>query len=330
MIRKPPAFWYGTPQPPGPAKAMLRLLSHGYGIGHRLHHRFSKTEKIGIPVLCIGNLVAGGGGKTPTALAVLDVLRAEKLAANPCFLSRGYGGTLSGPLRVDPQSHNAAEVGDEPLLLAQKAPAYIAADRLAGARLAQEQGHDFIIMDDGLQNPSLHKDIALLVIDGETGFGNEEMIPAGPLRTPIETGMRQTDAVILIGEDRRGVKRHIPAGIPVLQAEVKPVSPPDQGQPYIAFCGIAHPGKFRRSLEESGLNIAAFHDFPDHYPYRETDLNALKNEAELKNARLITTTKDAVRLPAAFRSAPAFDTLDIALLWTGQARDTLCRVIKAR
>lgn len=330
MTQKAPPFWYGDQQPTALTRGLLFLCSRAYGFGHRLHQHFGKARKMDIPVLCIGNLVAGGGGKTPTALAVMDLIRAKNIAHNPCFLSRGYGGTLSGPLRVDPALHTAAAVGDEPLLLAQKAPTFIAANRADGAQLAQDQGHDFIIMDDGLQNPSLHKDIALLVIDGATGFGNEKLLPAGPLRSPVESGMRRVDAVLLIGEDRHHIKRHIPADLPILRAGITPLPPPAATTPYIGFCGIAHPGKFQNSLTEAGLDIVGFHDFPDHHPYRENELEALKTEAQAKQARLITTAKDAVRLPPGFAAGQGFDILSIALSWTDNAKDTLCKIITAK
>lgn len=327
--RKALSFWYGEKQPPRAGRAMLSALSAVYALGHTLHHRFTETKSVNIPVLCIGNLVAGGGGKTPTALAVMALLREEKLAQNPCFLSRGYGGTETGPLRVDAETHSAAQVGDEPLLLAQLAPTYIAADRLAGARFAEEAGHDFIVMDDGLQNPSLHKDFSLLVVDGATGFGNEKLLPAGPLRTPIQTGMQNIDAVLLIGADRHNILRHVPKTIPVLHASIRAEPPSAPALSYIGFCGIAHPGKFRRSLEEAGLNVVGFHDYPDHYPYTENDLNALINEAKTAGARLITTTKDAMRLPPAFHTGQSFDTLPVTLIWADHARDSLCQIIKA-
>ncbi len=328
-LRKAPSFWYGEKQPTGAGRIMLSAFSSLYGLGHRFHHHLTETKSVDIPVLCIGNLVVGGSGKTPTALAIMAMLREENLAQNPCFLTRGYGGSETGPLCVDPITHSAAQVGDEPLLLAQIAPTFIAADRYEGAKFAEQAGHDFIIMDDGLQNPSLHKDFTLLVVDGWSGFGNEKLIPAGPLRTPIQNGMKHIDAVLMIGDDRHNVTRHIPKTIPVLNATITAQRPTDPAQAYIGFCGIAHPDKFRRSLDEAGLNIVTFHDYPDHYPYTETDLNTLKNEAKTKGARLITTAKDAVRLNAAFRDEQSFDTLPITLNWAGNARDRLCQIIKA-
>lgn len=329
-LRKAPSYWYGEKQPTGASKIMLSALSSLYTLGHSVHHRLAETKSVNIPVLCIGNLVVGGSGKTPAALAIMAMLREENLAQNPCFLTRGYGGSETGPLCVDPHLHNAAQVGDEPLLLAKIAPTFVSADRHAGAKFAEQAGHDFIVMDDGLQNPSLHKDFSIVVIDGWSGFGNEKMLPAGPLRTPIHNGMQHIDAVLMIGEDRHNVKRHIPETVPVLKATIQAQLPPTPAQSYIGFCGIAHPDKFRRSLEDAGLNIVGFYDYPDHYPYAETDLNTLKNEAKAKGARLITTTKDAVRLHATFHDEQSFDTLPITLNWADHARDRLCQIIKAK
>jgi tetraacyldisaccharide 4'-kinase len=311
---KTPDFWYDTQSQKSRAIAMsLGSLSALYTIGHLIHQGLTKTHNAAIPVLCIGNLVSGGGGKTPTAIALMALLREQDLAKNPCFLSRGYGGKLSGPVLVDPAIHTAQDVGDEPLLLTKIAPTIIAADRVAGAKHAAALLHDFIIMDDGLQNPSLKKDLSIIVIDGATGFGNEMLLPAGPLRTPIHRGMKKADAVLLIGDDAANALRHVPAGKPVLHATLQPTALINPAPAYYAFCGLAHPAKFQRSLQESGLNVAGFTAYPDHHPYSESDLNNLKNKAESLNARLITTAKDAVKIPPGFLAPESFDILNVAL-----------------
>lgn len=311
---KTPEFWYDTKSQKSRAIAVsLGSLSALYTLGHLVHQRLTKTHHADIPVLCIGNLVSGGGGKTPTALALMALLREQGLVKNPCFLSRGYGGALTGPVLVDPAIHTASDVGDEPLLLAKTAPTIIAKNRVDGAHHAKKLMYDFIIMDDGLQNPSLHKDISIIVIDGASGFGNELLLPAGPLRTPIHRGMKNADAVLLIGEDITNALRHVPEGKPVLRATVQPVKIINPAPAYYAFCGLAHPAKFQRSLQELGLNIAGFAAYPDHHPYSEQDINDLKNKAKLLNARLITTAKDAVKIPAGFLAPESFDILNIAL-----------------
>jgi tetraacyldisaccharide 4'-kinase len=317
---KTPAFWYDTQSQKSRAIAMsLGSLSALYTLGHLIHQALGQKQQAGIPVLCVGNLVSGGGGKTPAALAVMALLRERGLAKNPCFLSRGYGGTLPGPVTVNTTQHNAHDVGDEPLLLARVAPTIIATDRAAGAAYAKSQGYDFIVMDDGLQNPSLHKDVSVIVIDGATGFGNEMLLPAGPLRTPLHRGMKNADAVLLIGEDKTNALRHVPDNLPVLHATLQATPPVTLAPQYYAFCGLAHPAKFKRSLRESGLNLAGFDIFPDHHPYSESDLKDLKNKAKSYNARLITTAKDAVKISPDFLAPESFDILNVALHFSDDA-----------
>lgn len=328
MILKTPSFWYKKDAASRLIATVLSPFSTLYGLGHHLHQTRVQAQTVGIPVICIGNLVAGGSGKTPTALALMDLVMTSGLAKNPCFLSRGYGGDSRGPIRVDPAHHTAQNVGDEPLLLARLAPTIISADRVAGALYAQEAGHDLIIMDDGLQNPTLTKNLSILVIDGASGFGNGHMIPAGPLRTPITSGMEKADIVLLIGADQHNVlTRHVPPHKTVLYAAISPVAPENPALRYVAFCGIAHPDKFRASLTEAGLKIAAFRAYADHYPYQDEDLETLTRLAEELDARLITTTKDAVRLPARFQNDGSFDTLPITLVWKTDTKSTLCQMI---
>ena len=325
MTLKTPSFWYDTHSAQSRHIATaLSSLSALYAIGHLAHQKLARTHKADIPVICLGNLTAGGSGKTPAALAVMALVKESGLAKHPCFLSRGYGGTADGLLQVDPLFHTAKEVGDEPLLLAAKAPTFIDADRVAGARFAHAMGHDLIIMDDGLQNPSLHKDLSIVVIDGATGFGNGLLLPAGPLRTPIWRGLRKADAVLMIGADHHDVLNQIPAGKPVLTARIEATAPSPAAGTYFAFCGIAHPDKFRRSLEESGLEISGLRSYPDHHPYTASDIEDLKRKAAEHEARLITTAKDAMRLPA----DGSFDVLPIALLWDGESGEQLRQLIK--
>ncbi|MEM6491489.1 MAG: tetraacyldisaccharide 4'-kinase, partial [Pseudomonadota bacterium] len=252
----------------------------------------------GLRVVCVGNLVAGGAGKTPTALAI-----AERLAANGGhvgFLSKGYGGRLRGPVRVDPTRHRAGDVGDEPLLLAAVHPCWIARDRVAGARAARAAGIETLILDDGFQDPALAKDVALCVVDGGFGFGNRRGVPAGPLRERIGAGLRRADAVILIGEDATGVSDIArSADAPVLAADLE-VDPPGDARdrPLVAFAGVGRPEKVFESWRAAGLDLVETVAYPDHHPYDDGDWEALGAKADLRGAALATTAKDAARLPA--------------------------------
>lgn len=329
MRLTPPPFWYDHEhRPAAQAKAAsLSAFSALYVIGHLLHQALGRPAHAGIPVICLGNLVVGGGGKTPAALAVMALIRKKNLFKAPCFLTRGYGGTAEGPLLVDPAQHNAAAVGDEPLLLSTVAPTIVSADRVKGAAFAKSQGFDVIVMDDGLQNTGLHKDLAIVVIDGAVGFGNEMLLPAGPLRTPIHAGMKKADAVLIIGADETNVLRHVPEGLPVLSATMVPVTPLDTLPEYVAFCGIARPEKFWTTLEQAELKVAEFHKFADHHPYTQAELDTLVRRAEAIKARLVTTAKDAARLPPDFVIGGKTDILAIELDWSGGAENLLAEMI---
>ena len=266
-----------------------------------------------VPVICCGNVTAGGAGKTTLALDLGRRLSDRGLAVH--FLSRGYGGSLKGPVRVDPAKHNSEEVGDEALLLAAERPAWISADRAEGARAAIAAGAQVIVMDDGLQNPTLEKDLALLAIDGSYGFGNGWVIPSGPLREPVETAARRARAAVLIGEDVTGALDRLPRSMPVLRARLVPGPEAAmlRGQPVFAFCGIGNPRKFFASLQEAGAVIAGRAAYADHYPFDAGDLRDLLAEAERLRAIPVTTRKDFVRLPPAFRARVTV--LNIALRW---------------
>ena len=255
-----PDFWR---RKGGPLGAVLAPLGWGYGLATRLRLAMANPFKASVPVLCVGNLVAGGAGKTPVALNLGKRLMDQGRKVH--FLSRGYGGSQTGPLRVDPDSHRAVDVGDEALLLAAAAPTWISRDRALGARAATD-GADVIIMDDGFQNPSVVKDLSLLVVDGGFGFGNGRVIPAGPLREPVETGLGRASAVVLIGEDARGVEERIAMARarigkspPVLGARHAPGTNAGEiaGRPVVAFAGIGRPEKFFATLEEIGCPLSA-------------------------------------------------------------------------
>jgi tetraacyldisaccharide 4'-kinase len=314
MRLKTPSFWY---EPAGLRSAALKPASWLYQAGYNIHHAVNRPYKASVPLLCIGNLVAGGSGKTPVTLALMDLVRDNRLAANPCFLSRGYGGAQEGPLQVDPHRHNFHDVGDEPLLLADKAPAFISKNRKKGILAAQEKKHDLILMDDGLQNPAIAPDISLMVIDGATGFGNGQLLPAGPLRETVETGTEKADAFIIVGGDRHNVTQDLPLQKPIFRAALA-VDEKWQAQAqttYIAFTGIARPEKFKANIEAAGITLAGWHGFPDHYPYSWEDLDDLNHEAVSKKAHLLTTQKDAVRIPAEYPWRTGLDVMPVRIQW---------------
>ena len=265
----------------------------------------------GCPVISVGNLTVGGSGKTPVAREILRLLRSQGLNAQA--LSRGYGGSLEGPVRVDPALHQADQVGDEPLMLAQGAPAWIARDRVAGARAAVAAGAQTLVLDDGHQNPALKKTVSLIVVDGETRddewpFGDGAVFPAGPMREPLGAGLARADAVvIMLPTDVDTADPELLAlfgGLPVFAARLTPEAPPPSG-PQIGFAGIAKPWKVERSLIAAGCDLADFVPFPDHAAYSPKQLRFLQDRAATFNAGLVTTEKDWVRLPADWRARVA-------------------------
>jgi tetraacyldisaccharide 4'-kinase len=264
-----------------------------------------------VPVICCGNATVGGTGKTTLALDLGRRLTVRGIAL--AYLTRGYGGRAAGLLRVEPSRHDAREVGDEALLLAELAPTFVAADRAAGARMAVAAGARLLVMDDGLQNPSLTKDLSFLVIDGAEGFGNGRVIPAGPLREPLATAAARCQAAVLIGEDSRGARAMLPPRLPVLRASLQAVTENITSRSVFAFAGIGRPQKFFETLEAGGFSLAGRRGFPDHHPYSPAELGALLDEASRLGAVPVTTPKDAVRLPSELRSAVSV--VGVRLVW---------------
>ncbi|HJS45058.1 MAG TPA: tetraacyldisaccharide 4'-kinase, partial [Rhizomicrobium sp.] len=297
-----PDFWRRR----GLIGGLLAPLGTLYGATVAFKARRAKPFDAGIPVVCVGNLTAGGSGKTPVAIAVAEMLRAK--GHRPYFLTRGYGGSEGGPALASP-GHSAQMMGDEALLLARAAPAIVARDRAAGAKLAREKGATIIVMDDGHQNFTLRKDLSLVVVDAETGFGNGYQIPAGPLREPVAQGLARADAVVLVGDgapDLAGFRG------PVLRVHLKPDGVAFADKQVFAFAGIGRPEKFAAALEASGATVTGRCFFADHHPYGEDEILRLK--AAAKDAMLVTTEKDFVRLTASQREgirvlkiAAAFD-----------------------
>ena len=295
---RPPAFWYGPPDSL-PAR-LLRPL--GAVAGAITAHRLARPGvRASVPVICCGNVTLGGAGKTIVALDVARHLTAQGWCVH--FLSRGYGGAARGPRRVRP-GDDSALVGDEPLLLAEVAPTWIGADRAVSARAAIAEGAGILVLDDGLQNPTLRKDVSLLVIDGGSGFGNGQLFPAGPLREGVAEGAARCSAAVLIGPDTAGAAAALPAGLPVLRARLVP-SPEVaalSGRPVLAFAGIGRPGKFFTSLAEVGARLIETKPFPDHHQYRSAEIERLLDRAAQLGAVPVTTAKDAARLPFALRA----------------------------
>jgi tetraacyldisaccharide 4'-kinase len=273
--------------------------------------RIAAPADVGAPVVCIGNLTVGGAGKTPIAREVLRRLREAGIDAHG--LSRGYGGRLKGPTRVDPLVHDAADVGDEPLMLSRDAPMWVALDRVAGARAARAAGAEVIVLDDGHQNPSLAKALSLVVVDGETRggewpFGDGAVFPAGPMREPFEVGLGRADAVvILLPADLDAPDPRLLAlfeGRRVLVARLQPDGDPPPG-PQLGFAGVAKPWKVERALKAAGCEVVDFAPYPDHAPYSQADLGFLATRAKTLGAGLVTTEKDWVRLSPAWRARVA-------------------------
>lgn len=316
---KAPTFWYKKPSLPA---YLLAPFGQLYRTGALVRRIFAKPYKSALPTLCVGNIVAGGAGKTPTSIALARLL--QKQGGRPAFVTRGYGGKLKGPVRVDPQIHTAKDVGDEALLLAQVAPCWIARRRAEGMKEAEKEA-THLILDDGLQNPSIAADISLLVVDGAVGFGNRMMIPAGPLRETLNDAFSRVHGIVMVGEDKQRVAQCL--GKPVLQATLRPALPAVflKDPNVLAFAGIGRPQKFYDSCIEAGLKPVETRDFPDHHPYTIKDLAEMTTQAHNKDLRLITTAKDWVRLPDAFRGDVAV--LDIDLVFADE--EALGRVLQS-
>jgi tetraacyldisaccharide 4'-kinase len=327
-----PGFWWRSDS------AAARLLApaaaaYGFVAARRMAQ---PGWRAGVPVLCIGNFTVGGSGKTPTAIAVAKLL--SEAGRRPFFLSRGYGGTLAGPVRVDAQP--AAAVGDEPLLLARVAPTIVARDRPAGARAAIAAGAEAIVMDDGWQNPSLAKDLVIAVLDGRRGIGNGRVFPAGPLRAPLASQLGHADALLVIGPPG-------PAAMPAIAAADRRHLPrfagnlvPDPaaverlaGTRALAFAGIADPDKFFATLDASGITVAARRGFPDHHRYTAEEITRLIAEADAQRLTLLTTEKDLARLagdPAARDLAARAVALPVSLKIGGDGFERMVAEAAAR
>jgi tetraacyldisaccharide 4'-kinase len=333
-----PSFWW---QQSGRAAAMLAPLAAAYGaVAARRMARDGARARV--PVVCIGNPTVGGAGKTPTALAVACML--ADVGETPVFLSRGYGGRLSGPLQVYPAMHRAIDIGDEPLLLARAATTIVAHDRVKGAQMAETAGASVIVMDDGFQNPSLAKDFSVLVVDGGRGIGNGEIIPAGPLRAPLGAQVDRAQAVIVVGEgDAGGVADEArKRALPVFRARLMPDTSfiaTLGGSRVLAFAGIGDPEKFFATLRAAGVAVATTRSFADHHRYTRGEAQALCDAAERDGLVLVTTEKDLARmqgdrdleqLAARSRALPVTLAFEDEAGFSGLLREHVARARSAR
>jgi len=291
-----PGFWHGRSSLNADLLKPLAAL-YGAVAAKRLRH---KGLNAGIPVFCVGNYNVGGAGKTPTVLALAKLLR--ELGETPVVLSRGYGGELRGPVRVDPVRHAASDVGDEPLMVAGALPVVVSRKRAEGVPLARAHGATVILMDDGFQSPAVVKDASLIVIDSERGLGNGQVFPAGPLRAPLRPQLARTDALIIVGNGSAAasVAAEIAAqGKPVLSAHLKPDEAQVgqlRGKRVLAFAGIGDPTRFFNTLRASGIDVARQRAFADHHAYAQAEIESLIAEAKREALTLVTTEKDLARL----------------------------------
>jgi tetraacyldisaccharide 4'-kinase len=350
-----PDFWY---EEPGIAAGLLTPVGAALDAAGRLRRAVARPYCAPVPVICVGNLVAGGSGKTPVALSLAEMLAARGIKT--AIVMRGYGGKLGGPVRIDPERHDAEAVGDEALLAATQTASWVARDRAAGVRAAVTGGAEAIILDDGFQNPHVAKDLSLVVVDAAAGFGNCRLIPAGPLRERVAAGLARADAVVLVEKEEEPrvseteslvpapthlpLTRHVslPRGhgggpgrgaapeIPILRVSLAPTDGQRfAGAKLLAFAGIGRPEKFFASLRAIDADLVGARDFPDHHPYRAAELAALRRDAEAARARLVTTRKDWVRLSPPERTA--VEVLDVAVRWHDPAaRDALLAPVLAR
>lgn len=322
-----PSFWY---QQKTAAEILLKfaLLPCSWIYSWLVRKRFDLYFPVPMekPVICVGNLVAGGAGKTPVALSLAGLLQDQ--GYNPHLLTRGYGGMESGPLQVSPGRDTAYDVGDEALLLVEKAPTWVSSNRPLGAQEAMDSGANIVIMDDGFQNPIIYKDFSFLVIDGVVGLGNRQVMPAGPLREDLKSGLGRADAIVIVGEDKTGAADHLRrlSDIPILFAALAADegNPDIKGKKVFAFAGIGRPQKFKETLEAGGAQIEGWREFPDHFPYDDEDLKGLVAKAEAQDIMLITTAKDHVRIPNGLRQK--IRKFSVHIVW--QNPDTVAPLIE--
>ncbi len=313
---KTPNFWF---KKDSFLITILYPASKLYTFFSKLRYNSIKPVAIKTPLICVGNATVGGAGKTPTAIAIGKILQDLKL--KPGFLTRGYGGETKGPFRVNALYHTAKQMGDEALILAKYGPTYVAKNKVKGGQKMDGMHLDALIMDDGYQNPGLEKDISFLVIDGQIGFGNDHVFPAGPLREPVEDAVQRASAVVVIGSASESVSKILNTlSVPVFYSTVKSFFPKDidKETKFVAFSGIAFPSKFFNSLQDNGYNLTKKISFADHHLYTEKDISDLREKARSLGAKLITTEKDYVRLTKMQKKYVSY--VPIELYWENEKK----------
>lgn len=322
-----PQFWYASDEQTSLTKAkLLSPISKLYRWGASINNILTSQKKSPLPVICIGNLTMGGAGKTPTARAVLDLVKHHGKFQTPCFLMRGYGGADKGPTEVNQTVHTSYNVGDEALMQSRYAPTIIARDRYDGAVLAKKLGYDLIVMDDGFQNPKLKKDLSLIVIDGGFGFGNGHVFPSGPLREPVKNGLSRAHGAIII--NRQKTTDLSPLGkFKQFDGHIELINKggPDANKKVIAFAGIARPEKFYDTLEANDYKIHAHYSFADHHVFKRDELDKIVSHAKQSNVSVITTEKDWIRLSEKWREDISY--LKIAVHLDERFQKTLYRFL---
>jgi tetraacyldisaccharide 4'-kinase len=312
-MRAAPLFWG---KPPGLIADLLLPASAVWNAAGRLRRALAHPYRAAVPVVCVGNLVTGGAGKTPVTLALSIWFSERNIPVH--VVTRGYGGRLRGPVRVQAARHDAFAVGDEALLHAAHTPCWVARDRAAGVRTAVEAGARVVLLDDGLQNLAIAKTLSIIVIDTAYGFGNQRVIPAGPLREGLGDGLSRADAIVLLATDGEAGRRE-----PILLCDCRPtisaVLAPVAGERLagarlFAFAGIGRPQKFFATVRALGVDLVGTRQFPDHHPFRTADIDALRRAAERAGARLVTTAKDIVRVPPALRAG--IEVLEVEIRWS--------------
>ncbi len=315
-MRAAPEFWARKPTL---AADLLLPIGAAWDAAGRLRRALARPSHAPVPVICVGNLVAGGAGKTPIVIALAAWLASRAVAVH--IVTRGYGGRLAGPVRVEPRRHDFAAVGDEALLLAAGAPSWVARDRSAGIAAAVEAGAAAILLDDGFQNPSVDKTLALIVVDSAYGFGNGRVMPAGPLRENLRRGLARADGVVLLtgqSETPRMPPIAWADGVPIVPAALAPIAGDRlAGTRVLAFAGIGRPEKFFATLRWLGAEFVGERKFPDHHPYSPGEIAELRRAAERERAQLVTTAKDFVRLPVAARRG--IEVLEVGIDWPDPA-----------
>jgi len=320
-----PDFW----RTDNPLSRLLEPFGHIAGSITARRALRAPLVRADIPVICVGNLTTGGTGKTPVTASI--VRRLKEKGHTPAVVMRGYGGSLKGPVRVDAHLHTVDDVGDEALLHARNGAVWVARTRAHAAKPATNAGADVLVMDDGHQHSTLAKDLSLIVVDGRTGFGNNRVFPAGPLREPVRAGLARAHAAVVMGEDHLGLVSDLSKYLPVLRARLVPG--PERlrlkGQRVVAFAGIGDPEKFYNALVDIGARVAAFHPFEDHYAFDAADIQPILDEAYEIDALPVTTEKDAVRLLPDQRQQVNVLSVDVAWEKPDELDALLARVLKA-